>query len=179
MQDTMRDAMQVAEMIQYIQDGGLWTQDRIKAHADTHNRRAASIYISRFPEDVKMIHDGHHRIVATYLGGRSELQESEYDIGDWTYESYKEVNFNNGFVTPFDPVTEVRLDNFFSFKVEALRIAQSSREEAKTYISTHKHLYARPRRLKTVHELALEYMKVLRRSQVAIFLPESNEQPNH
>lgn len=66
------------------------------------------------------IHDGHHRLVAMYLEGVKELTENDYEIRDVTYEHYKEINFDVGWVTPFDLRTEVRRADFFDFKNEVM-----------------------------------------------------------
>jgi len=68
------------------------------------------------PENQLYIWDGHHRVIAIYLGGRSEIYPEEYCILNITFELTKKVNFETGYVTPFDPQTEIRLAEFGLFK---------------------------------------------------------------
>jgi hypothetical protein len=157
MQQSIRDREQIKSMVEYATAGGLWTQQRIDTHAKAHGRKAYPIYITRFPDGDLMIHDGHHRVMATCIAGRHALKEEEYVIRDWNYESYNEVAFDRGYVTPFDPKTEVRLDDFADFKVYVLTLALTDKHAATEYVWNNPARYKEDRKIRTVLELAEHY----------------------
>lgn len=49
------------------------------------------------------IHDGHHRSMAIYLSGRDCLLPTEYVLTKNTFAALQSVNFDVGYVTPYDP----------------------------------------------------------------------------
>ena len=117
MHDEIRHKHQVVEMSWFVRDGLFWTRDVLRAHADKHHTPIPHpIAIARFPDGRMMIRDGHHRCLATYIGGRAYLRHDEYTVETYTYEMYAEINFEVGFVTPFDPRTEVRVPDFTAFR---------------------------------------------------------------
>jgi len=61
-QESLRES--ITEMIDHVNGYGFWFQYIID---EFENKPANLISISRFPDGKMMIHDGHHRIVATYL----------------------------------------------------------------------------------------------------------------
>src|SRR5215813_11595598 len=147
MHDEIRHKHQVVEMSWLVRDGLFWTQDVLCAHADKyHTLVPRLIAIARFPDGRMMIRDGHHRCLATYLGGRAYLRHDEYRIEVYTYEMYAEINFVAGFVTPFDPRTEVRIPDFGSFRQEALLLYARSPEAAVKFIRQNRFRYAHPRK---------------------------------
>lgn len=155
MHDEIRHVHQVVEMARLVRDGLFWNRDVLHAYADAHGiPMAPLIAIAHFPDDWLMIRDGHHRCLATYLGGRTSLRPDEYRIEEYTYEMYAEINFEAGFVTPFDPRAEVRLPDFGSFRQEVFRLYAGSPEAAVTFIRHNKSRYARPRRYYTLAQMA-------------------------
>jgi hypothetical protein len=101
-----------------------------------------------------MIRDGHHRCLATYIGGRAYLRHDEYLVEAYTYEMYAEINFEAGFVTPFDPRTEVRVPDFTAFRQEVFRLYARNPEEAVAFIRQNKSRYARPHMRNNLAQLA-------------------------
>ncbi len=155
MHDEIRHVHQVVEMARLVRAGLFWTRDVLRAYADAHGIPVAPlIAIARFPDGWMMVRDGHHRCLATYLGGRAYLRHDEYRIEAYTYEMYAEINFKAGFVTPFDPRTEVRLPDFGSFRQEALRLYARSSEAAVKFIRQNKFRYARPRKYYSLSQMA-------------------------
>ena len=155
MHDEIRHMHQVVEMARLVRAGLLWTRDVLRAYADAHGMPMAPlIAIARFPDGWMMIRDGHHRCLATYLGGRAYLRHDEYRIEEYTYEMYAQINFVAGFVTPFDPRTEVRIPDFGSFRQEALRLYACSPEAAVAFIRQNKLRYAHPRRYYNLAQMA-------------------------
>lgn len=155
MHDEIRYRRQVIEMSWRVREGVFWTQEVLQAHAGGQNAPVPRpIAIACFPDGEMMIRDGHHRCVATYLGDRHYLRHDEYHLENYTYEMYSEINFEAGFVTPFDPRTEVRLPDFTAFREAVFRLHARSPAEAIAYIRSHKAQYARPHTRNTLAHLA-------------------------
>ena len=155
MHDEIRHRHQVVEMARLVRTGLCWNRDVLRAYADAHGRPVAPlIAIAHFPDGWLMIRDGHHRCLATYIGGRAYLRHDEYNIQEYTYEMYAEINFAAGFVTPFDPRTEVRIPDFGSFRQEVLHLYARSPEAAVEFIRQNKFRYARPRRHYNLTQMA-------------------------
>lgn len=156
MHDEIRHMSQVGEMVRLVRAGLFWSSDVLRAYAEAHRLPVAPlIAIARFPDGWMMIRDGHHRCLATYVGGRAYLRHDEYNIQEYTYEMYAEINFAVGFVTPFDPRIEVRLPDFGSFRQEALRLYAHNPQAAVEFIRRNKFRYARPRRYYNLTQMAV------------------------
>jgi hypothetical protein len=143
-------------MVDYVERGGIWDKKCLEDYATTHGKKPSPlIQISLFPDGARYVHDGHHRCVTTWLGGRHELYESEYEIRNWTYEEYLEINPEDQWVTPFDPRTQVRLPDTCEYKREARRIYLAEGLAAATkFIIANKRLYVAERDFWTIPELA-------------------------
>lgn len=124
-------------MIQYK---GKWTKDVLTSWGGDNNNSLISIV--QFPDGVLGIHDGHHRCVGTLLGGRNYLYPSEYELYHRSYEDYMHTNLDAGWITPFDPRTEIRLSNFFNFKDFTHKLLKKNINAAMKYILVNKSLYA-------------------------------------
>lgn len=158
LQEEVRDRKQIPPMVDYVFGGGRWTKEALQAYALRNGLRAGpQILITLLPDGVKMIHDGHHRCLATLLAGRKYLDENEYATLVLTYEQYKEINFKVPYITPFDPMTEVRVPDWSPFKVKALALAINSEDMARQYILAHRELYVRSRTISRLSEMAQKY----------------------
>jgi hypothetical protein len=159
MHDEIRHKQQVVEMSWLVRNGLFWTRDVLRTHADKHHTLVPRpIAIARFPDGRMMIRDGHHRCLATYIGGRAYLRHDEYTVETYTYEMYAEINFEVGFVTPFDPRTEVRVPDFTAFRQEVFQLYARNPEEAVAFIRQNKSRYARPHTRSNLAQLA-EYLR--------------------
>ena len=161
MQDDLRHPAQIPEMIEFVRQGGFWTQDVLANYAKNNQltRICPLKEIIEFPDKKYMTHDGHHRLVSVYLGGRDYIREDEFVIKNWTYDDYLEINFPNNWVTPFDPRTEIRLAEIGKFKKHALDLSKKSPEEAMNFIASNKSSYAKERNVFTIKCLADLYLK--------------------
>lgn len=128
-----RDNAGVKAMVEFVKSGGEFN---------------ASPLISVFLlEDGKLyIHDGHHRSMAVYLSGREYLKPSEYTLSPITYNALGSVNFDAGYVTPYDPRTEMRLSDFRIFKRTARQLHDDLSNpnrirDALKYINDNRSLY--------------------------------------
>ena len=126
-----------------------------KIEAGTKLERRSPIAITRFEDNRLFVHDGHHYIVGLIFGGRDTLENDEFKVTDWTYEQYREVNWNDGFITPFNPNTEMKVADLARFRTAVQFIRERNGDEAaEDFIRTHGYLYLVPRRLKEFWELA-------------------------
>lgn len=98
-QDNIRCADNLQPMIDHVKAGGLFS----------------GMCVFSFPDGRKFLHDGHHRVVSIWLGGRRHLEAQEYVVINSTYENITSVLFDKFFVTPFDPRTEMRHATLFLF----------------------------------------------------------------
>lgn len=141
-------------MAEYVKNGGTWDKEALQEYADRENVKVSPlINISRFEDGVMYIHDGHHRTLATLLAGRLLLYPTEFKITHWMYEQYLEINFEVGWVTPFDPRTQCRKADLQKFKRYVIREAKESPEKAIKLIKKYKLIYAEPRKIFTVRDL--------------------------
>lgn len=140
------------------------------------------IDLSRFEDGQIYVHNGHHRVVACLMGERLELEDDEYKITDWKYAKYLEVNFDAHFVTPFDPLTEVRKADFKGFweAVAYVQIHQGE-DEARMFIHRHRYLYCQPRNVWRVRDVMTRARVVLGGGYDPDFSPfmQSVDKPEH
>ena len=101
-------------MLQHVHCGGLFDLQSMRDFGCRSNKLIA---ISVFPDGKMFLRDGLHRVTAIHLErpGR-ELHESEYVLEPMTYRRYATPNLEKGWITPFDPRFEVRLNDFIDFK---------------------------------------------------------------
>jgi hypothetical protein len=168
-QEWLRNTSQIVNMVNFVKDGGFWTKEALKEWAAVNklSRVSPLIQITQFPDEQRMIQDGHHRLVSTVIAGRDYIKDEEFEIQYWTYDEYLEINIANGWYTPYDPCKEVRLNDIGAFKAEVRRLLQIARDKkesayllkALNYIDQNRSMYAIPRRITTVQELCAEILK--------------------
>lgn len=163
MQDNLRNLTQIPDMIEFVRLGGFWTADNLQKYAEIKGIRISPLMeVIEFP-DRYMIHDGHHRAVSTFLGGREFIRGDEYVLKKWTYDDYLVENLANRWVTPFDPRTEVRLADFGVFKKYVLSLVEGGKlQEARNYILANKDLYAKVRTVSDIRSLVEMYQLSLK-----------------
>lgn len=118
-QQGLRNIKEIEQMVEYCKAGHVFNLVNINAYliSKTNKKKFDSlIEISRFEDGRLMIHNGHHRCLAIYLGRKSkELYSSEYVIKDWKYDDYRFCSLPE-WVTPFDPILEIRVSNLKDWK---------------------------------------------------------------
>jgi hypothetical protein len=154
MQEGIRNFEQIAQMIEFVRAGGVWTKPVLEAFSK--GKHTKLIEIAEFHDGIRMIHDGHHRAASTLLGGREFFYPEEYFVRRWDYADYLYSNFATGWYTPYDPRTHVRIANFFKFKDKVIELSADPLE-AEKYIRENKELYLVPRKIKFLPELARLY----------------------
>jgi hypothetical protein len=162
MQSHLRDYSQIPQMVEYVRNDGFWTSSTLSMFANKQNIKTSSICeIASFPNDIWMIHDGHHRVASIFLGGRDYLREDEFFIKEWSYDKYLEINFDNKWVTPFHPLLEIRLADIKNFKKKAMDLFLEDAQKAIDFIRLNKN--AAKRKLDTIEQLVeLEYKNIYR-----------------
>lgn len=131
----------VLKMVEYVRNGGKYTEAAMRSY---NPKSVNLIAITQFEDGDLYLRDGLHRVASIYLAGRPMLYEDEYVIEHMTYSMYNEINLAVGYVTPFDPRTEVRLANFGDFKAEVLEIIAEGVSPAE-FILKNRHRYCVPR----------------------------------
>lgn len=158
----LRHEDDLVKMIPYVKNGGLWTKEHLEEFSRKmgFSRISPLIQLSRFEDNQIFIHDGHHRLISTYLAGRDILYPEEYVISNWKYSDYLEINHKNGWYTPFDPRTHTRTPDFAQFKKLAREKFVDNPKEAEQWILENQNMYREKRKYLFVPEMA------------QIFLPE-------
>jgi len=149
MQDALRE--DVDTMVEFVRAGSIFSQEVICSYL--HRPNANLIGITRFEDGRYYLHDGHHRVAAIWLSGvRDFLYEEEFFVKELTYARYMKHNFETGWVTPFDPRTQVRVSDFGAFKDYVWDLYSRNPADAAGYILQNQHQYTLPR-LKRHHHI--------------------------
>lgn len=146
-QDGLRNIDQLDQMIKYVRNGGVFDKESLpEGHPIIH--------LVRFEDGRIHIQDGHHRLSAILLGGREQVLSSEYRMENTEYDKYQEINFDCGWITPFDPRTEFRLSDLDKYRklIRARRIKRAPHRVAH-FIQQNKHRYKKPREFFTIPQL--------------------------
>lgn len=159
MQDRLRHTAQITKMVEFVKNGGFWTQEVLRQFAVDNglSRVCPVMEVIVLPDEHLMIHDGHHRAVSIWLAGRTYLRGDEYINKYWTFEDYLGVNFKNRWVTPFDPRTQIRIPDIGPFKKAALDLAAVNEDAAREYIEKNKHQYVLDRNVFGIECLVKQY----------------------
>jgi hypothetical protein len=150
-QSWVRSMSQVKRMTEHVRNGGVFTIENVP---EFHPEDSVFplVRISRFPDGGLYLHDGHHRAVSIWLGGREYLLPEEYEIQDWdSINRYSEINLAANWITPVNLKTEVRLPDTRVYK---RLIQETPAEYTIELINNLKHMYATERRHGSVVELA-------------------------
>lgn len=162
-QNGLRNLEQVPKMIEFVKAGGKYTRDALLAQsiiAETIRGIPPPIHIALMEDGQMVLHDGHHRAVSLFLGGRPYVENSEYEIFEYTYEDYTEPHPERGWFTPFDLATEVRKPDISRFKYWARRIyKRDGMDLLREFILTDREMYVEPRKIWTVAQLAEFYQR--------------------
>ena len=142
-QAALRNPEDIKNMADFVRNNGFWTLKHLENYAEKYNLRQPSlIALTRFPDGMLMIHDGHHRVFSTFVGSRHYLREDEYTIKDMLYQDYRIANPKAGWITPFDPLTEVRVSDLQPYRTI---IDNLYKGQLNDWIKLLKPMYAVPR----------------------------------
>jgi hypothetical protein len=165
MQADLRHWDHMKDMVAYVKQGGFWTPEYLAEYSKEKKlpRISPVIAISRFEDGTDFLHDGHHRCVATWLGGREYLRTDEYQLTHWVYDDYLEIAPHNNWYTPFNPKTHVRTADFAKFKAEAKERFNTDPKEAVDWLFEHLDDFRTIRTIKNVPDLAALVKKTVAR----------------
>jgi len=129
-QSGVRDRRQIEKMVDHVQKGKIFDKAEIRKYGTLWGlQHSPLINIRRFPDENFYIHDGHHRILAIHLAGRTRLETSEYRITEWTFDQYTNIELDKGWFTPFDPRIEIRNADFNPYKRQIREALSACRNE--------------------------------------------------
>jgi hypothetical protein len=157
-QNQLRNLDQMCEMIKHVSEGGYFHYSNLLRF--NKGKESSLIEIAEFEDGKYYVHNGHHRSVAIWLGGRNHLQDGEYYIKRWKYDDYNTINMERQYVTPFDPRTQVRLPDFSAFKRRVLKLKELGEELTIRYIYEHNKEYRRDKTIFSVPELSKTYLNI-------------------
>lgn len=157
-QEHLRNPHQLPGMMDFVSSGGHFNKESL---LDCQELPENLIEIARFEDGALYLRNGHHRTVAIWLAGRIFLHDDEYHISDWKYSNYSRIKFFRdngewqGWVTPFDVKTQVRVGDFLGFKrhVKALYFEQGE-SAAIEYILTNPDSYVAAKLMHSIADLA-------------------------
>jgi len=156
-QHGLRNISQLKDMIEFVKNGGRFNEESL-------NPPGPLIHIARFEDGQFFIQDGHHRMCAMVLAGRPFMFEDEFYIKDWTYKEFLDINFNCGWVTPYDPRIETRSPDYAIYKKMVNDNLKISKNHAVTFIAQNRQLYSSQRSYYHIQALIewldLAYLKV-------------------
>lgn len=166
MQNSLREAEQLPEMVKFVQSGGMFDAQTLSAFVTKERENALDCFkfnpikIVKFEDGKMYLHDGLHRSTAIWIAGRRILDSKEFVLEDWKYQDYLEINLDQKWYTPFDPRKEVRINDFLLYKrlVEEFinKEPKPTNEQIRLYILDHYRLqsYTEPRSVKSIAEVA-------------------------
>ena len=137
MQNGLRLAqIELEQMWKFLSNGGIFNCESLNIHDPVS---CSLIAIVRMEDGLYYIRDGLHRV--TLIHTLRELREDEYFVENRKYDDFRQMNLSTRWITPFDPITEVRLSDFRVFKEEAL----SMNGQIEDFILKNKHRYCTSR----------------------------------
>lgn len=141
MQEGLRlDHRHLLQMLAFVEGGGFFSPESLFLHDPT---RILPIAICCFEDGVRYIRDGLHRVLVIHLAGRP-LRSDEYIVENMTYDMFSTINLKKKWLTPFNPLTEMRTADFHSFKAEALKLTDEHKDYV-AFIYLNKSRYCVPR----------------------------------
>lgn len=165
-QGTLRLPMEeLWQMVRFVKEGGFWTIDQLNKYHSLKNqslcKKRCLIQIHELDDGERFLHDGHHRMAATWFAGREYLREDEFEVEKWPYSDsftktgYIDLNHENYWYTPFDPRTHLRISDTREFKTEARKRFEENPSEAQSWIEKNAHRFRMPiTNVRTVSDLA-------------------------
>lgn len=143
------------KMWEFVASGGYFNEESLRKHNPYHT---SLIAIARVPVGAincglhnhegyyHFIRDGLHRCCVAHLY-RGMLREDEYFQEEHTLEDFEQVNLDCGWVTPLNPITEVRLADFHHYKKSLMAAVRLGAHETsiRNMIAGSKKLYCAER----------------------------------
>lgn len=152
----IRERGQIPQMTRFLMTGGVFDEETLGSYAIRHglDRISPLIEIARFEDGVLAVHNGHHRVISTFLArGNRRIYSDEFFIRDWTYKDYRDIVLPY-WVTPFDISSEVRLADLSPWKDEVRKyFVLNGVQKTEQYITDNKNKYVVQRSFHTVGDM--------------------------
>jgi hypothetical protein len=102
------------------------------------------------------VHDGHHRLVSAFMRGYASIPESDCHIESLSLEEYDQINYEKGYVTPFNLIEECRQPEFYRFKKMVMNsyLKGGDVNTLTEIIRNARYMYAEKRIVQSIRELA-------------------------
>lgn len=115
------------------------------------------VILKQLDDQKYYVHDGAHRLYASWLFGLEELKQSMYIMKYYTYEQFLSVNFRLGWITPFDLRTQCRVPDLTKYKDEIRRKLDGGvpLDEIEKFIRLNGHKYIQQRRAYNISQMEL------------------------
>lgn len=122
--------------------------------------RPVPIYAIQTEDGKLYLTDGHHEMTAAYAEGIT-FPIDKMCIQKYTYAEMNSINLSQGYVTPYNPRTHVRKDNFRWFKNAIQQIHESHKylgvEWAVKAVQDYPKFYLEDRKIHSLQELRDKY----------------------
>lgn len=105
-------------------------------------------------DNIFYLNDGHHEISAAIAYGLDTIPESNYNIMKVSLNQMLSVNFDIGWVTPYNPATHCRILDLTNFK----KIAFEHKDI--DFIYNNQNLYLEERKVHSFIEIVKKYVKI-------------------
>lgn len=134
-------AIAMSSLIEDTRAGAVFDKKRLRSRDGS----TALVAVTKFEDGRLMICDGLHRVTAIMVARpTSALLPEEYLIYEMPYDKFLEINFEVGFVTPFDPRFEVRVADWHDFRREVQERLRDGIDPV-PFIRQNRSVYASPR----------------------------------
>ncbi len=151
-QSGVRHCTQILHMVSFVSSGGVFNKESLNLYAEKNKLKPSPlIQITKFEDNQMFIHDGMHRLCAIAIAGRKDLLQEEFQIKEFKYEDYILPNIEKGWITPFDPRTEVRIPDLTSWKTAINKIKDNT--ELLKFIAENRHLYVEKRNVHSIKDI--------------------------
>lgn len=123
------------------------------------------INIAVFEDGKKYIMDGHHRCLGYWLKIKLGLIEDDSSLlkdakyYNFNYDDFKYPNLDNRWVTPYNPLTHVRVPDLYEWKSDILQFSKNSNIDIEDYINANRNKYIQKRLVNNLSEMLDLYLR--------------------
>ena len=122
--------------------------------------RPVPIYAIQTEDGKLYLTDGHHEMTAAYAEG-IPFPIHKMCIQKYTYDEINTINLSQWYVTPYDPRSHVRKDNFRWFKNAIQQIYENNQQYGKLWainaINDYKKFYLENRQIHSLKDMRDKY----------------------
>ena len=151
-QEALRNTDQITPMKELVARGDVFSVGKL-AEYNPNSIKLIELYEL---EDGKIYcHNGHHRIFSIFQAGRTFLYKDEFVLSKAKYSWFEECNPWDGWYTPYDLRTQVRLADLRAYKMRAAFALEEMLDPKGIFewIERRWHEYATDREIEKIWEL--------------------------